>query len=120
MERFRWSATNERLALDFPVNNDRRAIEAPALVKALGGKPLEVYEGFQWLVVYSSEDEVRGLAPDMGGILASGIHGVIVTAPGKECDFVSARGGELWCELRGDRVRISGHAALYLEGTSEG
>ena len=29
----------------------------------------------------------------------------------------SPRGGELWCEDHGDRVRISGHAASYLEGT---
>ena len=29
---------------------------------------------------------------------------------------VSARGGELWCELSGDRVLISGHVAPYLEG----
>jgi predicted PhzF superfamily epimerase YddE/YHI9 len=32
---------------------------------------------------------------------------------------VSARGGELWCELRGERVSIAGRAALYLEGTIE-
>jgi PhzF family phenazine biosynthesis protein len=32
---------------------------------------------------------------------------------------VSARGGELACELAGDRVRIAGHAADYLEGTIE-
>ena len=30
---------------------------------------------------------------------------------------VSARGGELWCALLGERVSIAGHAALYLEGT---
>jgi hypothetical protein len=30
---------------------------------------------------------------------------------------VSARGGELWCELRGDRVGIIGQAVLYLRGT---
>jgi PhzF family phenazine biosynthesis protein len=29
---------------------------------------------------------------------------------------VSARGGELWCELAGDRVRIAGRAVLYLRG----
>jgi len=29
---------------------------------------------------------------------------------------VSARGGELWCELAGDRVKIAGHAVLYLKG----
>ncbi len=32
---------------------------------------------------------------------------------------VSPRGGELWCELRLERVSIAGHAALYLEGTIE-
>jgi PhzF family phenazine biosynthesis protein len=29
---------------------------------------------------------------------------------------VSKRGGELFCEVRGDRVRIGGHCVLYLEG----
>jgi len=29
---------------------------------------------------------------------------------------VSSRGGELFCELRDDRVRIGGHAALYMTG----
>ena len=29
---------------------------------------------------------------------------------------VSARGGELFCELRGDRVKIAGDAVLYLKG----
>lgn len=32
---------------------------------------------------------------------------------------VSTRGGELWCELAGDRVRIAGHAVLYLKGEIE-
>jgi PhzF family phenazine biosynthesis protein len=30
---------------------------------------------------------------------------------------VSARGGELWCELRGERVGIAGRAVTYLRGT---
>jgi PhzF family phenazine biosynthesis protein len=29
---------------------------------------------------------------------------------------ISTRGGELFCELRGDRVKIGGHATLYLKG----
>jgi predicted PhzF superfamily epimerase YddE/YHI9 len=32
---------------------------------------------------------------------------------------LSARGGELWCELRGDRVGIAGKAVLYLRGEIE-
>jgi predicted PhzF superfamily epimerase YddE/YHI9 len=29
---------------------------------------------------------------------------------------LSARGGELWCELKGDRVLISGKVVTYLKG----
>ena len=29
---------------------------------------------------------------------------------------VSRRGGELWCELENDRVRMAGHGAAYLKG----
>jgi PhzF family phenazine biosynthesis protein len=29
---------------------------------------------------------------------------------------VSRRGGELWCEMAGERVIVKGHATLYLEG----
>jgi len=32
------------------------------------------------------------------------------------CHQASARGGTLWCELRGDRVRMGGHAVLYARG----
>lgn len=41
---------------------------------------------------------------------------------GKEKLFarqISARGGELFCELAGERVRIGGHAVLYLKGEIE-
>ena len=30
---------------------------------------------------------------------------------------VSARGGELFCKLAGERVEIAGHATLYLKGS---
>jgi len=32
---------------------------------------------------------------------------------------ISARGGDLWCKLEGDRVKISGHAKLYMSGEIE-
>jgi PhzF family phenazine biosynthesis protein len=32
---------------------------------------------------------------------------------------VSARGGELWCEDRGERVKVAGRCAAYLQGTLE-
>ncbi len=155
--------TENRLVLDFPASSVQRvalASETVAgeIVAALGREPAELHAGFQWLAVYRSETEVRNLAPDFDGLLATGIHGIIATAPGDDSDFVSrffapaagvpedpvtgsahtrlvpywsarlsrkslfarqvsARGGELWCELRGDRVHIAGDASLYLEGT---
>ncbi|PCK07348.1 MAG: hypothetical protein COA42_14755 [Alteromonadaceae bacterium] len=30
---------------------------------------------------------------------------------------ISARGGEVFCELKGDRVMIAGYAHYYMEGT---
>jgi len=152
----------DRLVLDFPVGTLEPAPESPALVAALGQAPRELHSGWQWLALYDSEDEVRALRPDMAGLVATGIHGIMVTAKGKDCDFVSrffapaavvpedpvtgsahtrlvpfwagrlgkttffarqvsARGGELWCELRGaeNRVHIAGQAVLYLEGHIE-
>jgi PhzF family phenazine biosynthesis protein len=151
-----------RLVLDFPVNTLEPAAESSALVAALGHFPRELYSGFHWLALYDSEADVRRLRPNMAGIIATGIHGVIATAPGQNCDFVSrffapaagiaedpvtgsahtrltpfwaqrlhktqlfarqvsARGGELWCELSNaeNRVLIAGHAALFLEGFIE-
>jgi predicted PhzF superfamily epimerase YddE/YHI9 len=32
------------------------------------------------------------------------------------CRQASARGGTLWCEWRGDRVRMAGDAVLYAKG----
>jgi PhzF family phenazine biosynthesis protein len=36
--------------------------------------------------------------------------------PKLEARQISARGGRLWCEDRGDRVTLAGRAVLYLEG----
>ena len=79
----------ERLLLDFPANPVSPVAPASnpaaALRSALGIEPLELYQGFQWLAVYRSEDELRALRPDMRGILATGIHGIIATAPPARC-----------------------------------
>jgi PhzF family phenazine biosynthesis protein len=60
-----------------------------------------------------AEDPVTGsahcvLTPYWAGVLAkTSLHAL----------QISQRGGELFCELRGERVRIAGKAVLYLEGT---
>jgi PhzF family phenazine biosynthesis protein len=79
----------QRLVLDFPVGTLEPAPPNDTLLKALGSAPRELYAGYQWLALYETEAEVRALRPDMDGIVESGIHGVIVTAKGNDCDFVS-------------------------------
>jgi predicted PhzF superfamily epimerase YddE/YHI9 len=129
------------------------------LLPALGGgQPEAILTARDYLVVYASEDEVRKLEPNMDALKHVDRFGVIVTAPGKQVDFVSRffaptqgvpedpvtgsahctlipywakrlgkkklhahqvspRGGELWCEDRGERVTISGKAVRFLEGS---
>lgn len=147
-----------RLAMDFPATPAKPVAAPDGLGHALGCEADEVLaSGNKYMVVVGDEQAVRGLAPDMAAIRDLDRRGVIVTAPGEECDFVSrffapvlgipedpvtgsahcvlvpywaerlgiedlharqisVRGGELYCRLKGDRVRLSGEAVLYLEG----
>ncbi|WP_148862224.1 PhzF family phenazine biosynthesis protein [Marinobacter fonticola] len=148
------------LELDFP----KLTFEAKDTPKAiLDGMPEAPADAFyiasdtNYMLVLRSESEVRALTPDMRALKTLGSLGVIVTAPGDNCDFVSryfapgggidedpvtgsihsiltpywadrldksrlvarqvsARGGELRCELHGDRVHIAGQAVPYMEG----
>lgn len=147
-----------RLALDFPSRPPQPVDPCPGLLEALGPAPAEVLAARDYLVVYDDEDTVRTLEPDMRALLDIDLFAVIVTAPGRRCDFVSRffapakgvdedpvtgsahctlipywaarlgksnllarqvslRGGDLYCEHRGDRVTIAGEAALFLKGT---
>jgi PhzF family phenazine biosynthesis protein len=154
-------AKGENLALDFPSRPPEPAeAQHGPLAEALGRAPAATLSSRDLMAVYEREDEVGALAPDMGQLVTFAVTGVIATAPGNDCDFVSRffapaygipedpvtgsahctlvpywakrlgktslharqispRGGELFCEDRGDRVEIAGHAVKYLEGTIE-
>lgn len=149
----------DRLAMDFPARPPApKAIGDVAA--ALGAEPVEVLAARDGLAVFAQEDEVRALKPYMAKVAALDGLGLIATAPGKECDFVSrffapkhnipedpvtgsahttlipywskrlgktemfarqisARGGEIWCRHRGERVTIAGKCAPYLDGWIE-
>ena len=79
----------DRLALDFPSRPPIPTDIHPALIPALGGKPSEILAARDYLVRYSSADEVLGLTPDMEKLKETDKFAVIVTAPGTDCDFVS-------------------------------
>ncbi|OUR87093.1 isomerase [Gammaproteobacteria bacterium 42_54_T18] len=145
------------LTLDFPVA-EYEEIETPqALILGLGKAPIKTYAAADYLAIFSSEEDILQLTPNFSQLQELDRRGVIVSAPGKEADFVSrffapnagiaedpvtgsahclltpywanrldrteltaiqrsARGGALTCALQGNRVLISGHATLYLQG----
>ncbi len=156
----RVSREGGRMWLDFPARRPEPVTASAALLEAMGGAPVAVLAARDYLLVYGTEAEVRGLRPSMLGLMEIDRFAVIATGPGDEdgVDFVSrffapakgvpedpvtgsahctlipywaerlgktrlrarqvsARGGELLCELRGDRVRMGGEAVLYLRGT---
>jgi PhzF family phenazine biosynthesis protein len=145
------------LAMDFPARPPQPVRPHERLVDALGTQPDQVLASRDYLVVYHDQEQVRTLQPDMDLVAGLDRCAVIVTAPGRDCDFVSrffapaqgvaedpvtgsahctlvpywskrlrktrlharqisARGGELFCEDMGERVKIAGHAVLYLKG----
>jgi len=147
----------DRLVLDFPALKAEPCPAPEALVRGLGQRPRAVLKAMDYMAVFDREEEILSMAPDMSLLKTLDLRGVIVTAPGREVDFVSrffaprygidedpvtgsahsaltpywsrvlgkkrlearqvsARGGDLWCEDRGERVFIAGRASLYLEG----
>lgn len=145
------------LELDFPLWSAEPCATPELLTRALGAAPREVLASHDYLAVYDSEEQVRALKPDMALLAQIDRRGLIVTAPGREVDFVSrffspafgipedpvtgsahcalapywsrrlgkqrlhalqvsARGGELFCTVRGERVGIAGQAVKYLTG----
>jgi PhzF family phenazine biosynthesis protein len=148
----------DRYTLDFPSRPPYPCETPEGLVEALGNKkPIKVLRSRDYFLEYESEDDIINIQPDHFALAKIDAIGVIVTAPGKDVDFVSrffapaagvpedpvtgsahcnlipywaqklgknqlhayqvsARKGELWCELKGDRVLMSGNAVTYLKG----
>ena len=149
----------DKLVLDFPAYPMTEIEQSDVLAQAVGKVPMKVWEsqGNMVFLRLESEEDVKGLEPDMHALAQLEYDEVIVTAPGDDCDFasrmfaprigipedpvtgaihcslipywaeqlgkddlfarqVSKRGGELFCQLAGDRVRIGGNAVTFLKG----
>jgi predicted PhzF superfamily epimerase YddE/YHI9 len=148
------SRVHDVVVLDFPAWPATPCSVPPAMADGLGWIPRELHKTRDFLAVLGSEEEVAELKPEMAQIAKLDCLGLIVTAPGRDCDFVSrffapgagipedpvtgsahctlipywskrlgksrlharqlsARGGELFCEDRGERVGIGGRCVLY-------
>jgi PhzF family phenazine biosynthesis protein len=79
----------DELRLDFPAL-PAAPVDPPAdLIAGLGAAPLETGLATDYLALLESETAVRSLEPDLGALARLRTRGVIVTAPGERCDFVS-------------------------------
>ncbi len=83
------SHENGILTLDFPYRPASPVSAPPELLQGLGRTPVFVAKARDYLAVFESEDVVAALQPDMGALIKLQTLGIIVTAPGKNCDFVS-------------------------------
>ncbi|MEI6285532.1 MAG: PhzF family phenazine biosynthesis protein [Bacillota bacterium] len=78
------------ITLDFPVcvlNDDDT--EKDIISRGLGFAPVKVFSGIDYVVVMPTESDVRRCQPDFGVLKGLATRGVVITAVGEDCDFVS-------------------------------
>jgi len=80
---------DDLLVMDFPARPPKPAKNTEALGDALGARPVAALEARDGLAVFDNEAQVRALLPDMAKVANLDYLGVIATAPGEDCDFVS-------------------------------
>jgi predicted PhzF superfamily epimerase YddE/YHI9 len=79
----------DRLVLDFP-SQPAREVDAPEiLTSALGIRADRVLKARDYYAVLKHAKDVSAQTPDLGILAQLDGQGVVVTAPGEDCDFVS-------------------------------
>lgn len=81
----------EAIELDFPVKEVEPGVPSDLLCQGLGVVPNEVYRyhNERCLVIFSDEEQIKRLTPNMEMLKRIDYQGIIVSAPGKTVDFVS-------------------------------
>ena len=79
----------ELLAMNFPALPANPVPPPEGLSASLGSVPIEVLEARDLLAVYPSEEDILSLTPDFRALEKLDAPGIIVTAPGRDCHFVS-------------------------------
>lgn len=78
-----------RLRMEFRATPPHAGVASEELVKAVGARPSEVLESHDIVFVYEDAKQVSALRPDMDALERLAPAGLIATAPGYDCDFVS-------------------------------
>lgn len=84
------SRQQDLYTLNFPARIAEPAQAPAGLIEALGGPaPVEILRARDYMVVYEKESDILALKPDFAALSKVDGIGVIVTAKGDSCDFVS-------------------------------
>jgi PhzF family phenazine biosynthesis protein len=77
-------------AMNFPVDHLKLRPASKLIERALGMHPVEVYKGREdYLAIFDSQEQIERATPDFRRIAQLDARGLIISAPGREVDFVS-------------------------------
>ena len=78
------------LSMNFPSDKFVQTELPQELSQAFGVQPKEVYKGkTDYMLVFENEIEIKEAMPNLSLISTADSRGVLITAPGNDCDFVS-------------------------------
>lgn len=78
------------LTLDFPVDIYQAAEIPTEILNSLPAQPKEIYKGkTDYMLVFDTQEQIETFNPDLKMLAGLDGRGVIITAPGKDVDFVS-------------------------------
>lgn len=80
---------DEQIVMDFPANVGEIIPEPDYLADGLGIQPIKVLKSRDLLVIYKNQDEIESIKPDFNKLEKIETFGIIISAEGNECDFVS-------------------------------
>lgn len=102
-----------KLQLNFPSRMPELVTTYPdELLKGLGiDNPVAVYKSRDYVVELETQQQVEQVKPDFSLLNKINVIGIIITAPGKDCDFVS-RFFAPNCGIPEDPVTGSSHSSL--------
>ena len=81
--------SDDLLVMDFPSQPAKPCATPRLLVEGLGKAPIEVLSSEDYMAVFGTEEDVTALKPNFDALNKLDLRGVMVTAKGKEVDFVS-------------------------------
>jgi PhzF family phenazine biosynthesis protein len=103
--------TGDMISLNFPSAKPSPIAMPPLLIEALGAAPDQILAARDLFAVYKSEEDILGIRPNFDLLRQVDCHGVIITAPGTDSDFVS-RFFAPRLGINEDPVTGSAHTAL--------